>query len=257
MRTGLSIGVEIALVAWLVLWMPRAGAARMRLVAEELRARPFDESIQVGVSVRFLRRWWPLALLCAATLLVDGAGFSGAPLRTIDDSEGNPILMGSGGAIVASAAVGIAISLGLLWRVPGYRAKAAAQLARLQHAWVLFPRSTRAALWFVPVALTAGIGEELAFRRLLPVLVTHLGGGGLVAPWLLSTVAFGIAHRYQGVRGMVLTGGLGLIFYLVCAVTGTLWPAMCIHALIDLRVAGTYFAMGRVAMPIPPAQPDR
>jgi hypothetical protein len=54
--------------------------------------------------------------------------------------------------------------------------------------------------------------------------------------WIIITgVAFGVAHLYQGPKGVVLTAGLGMVFGVVVATVG-LVPAMVVHTLIDLRL---------------------
>jgi membrane protease YdiL (CAAX protease family) len=221
----------------------------MRALAQELRERPADEAIQLKFSQPFLKRWWPLALLCALVLQLDGAGLSGPPLATFNDESGHPFLASLAPWLVGIVLAGIAISLLLLARSESYRKRQLALVARLQHAWVLFPRTARAARWFALVAITAGVCEEIAFRRLVPVYVARLGGEYTYAPFILSSIAFGVAHRYQGARGMVLTGVIGLVLYALVAATGSLWPAMCVHAIIDLRVAATYPVLGPVPIP--------
>jgi membrane protease YdiL (CAAX protease family) len=99
------------------------------------------------------------------------------------------------------------------------------------------PRGRRERRWFAGTALTAGITEEITFRA-LPILLFRavLPGDGRVAAVLLSAVLFGLAHRYQGPAGMVATGVLGVVFGSVYVASGSLWPSMLLHVLLDLRL---------------------
>ena len=63
-------------------------------------------------------------------------------------------------------------------------------------------------------------------------------------------IAFGLAHLYQGVRGVLLTGVLGAYLAWLTISSGSLLPAMAIHALIDLRVLALP-DLGAPAVPLP------
>lgn len=165
------------------------------------------------------------------------------------DPDGAPVLASVAPLVIGLFAVIFSISLVFSAKSKRFRARQLAALARMGDGWALHPRSRRTA-WFVAVALTAGVCEEVAFRRLLPVFITRLGGDDLWVPMLVSSVAFGFAHRSQGLRGVVMTGLLGLGLFCLVATTGSLWPAIAVHALIDLRVAAMYPAFGPI--PIPP-----
>jgi membrane protease YdiL (CAAX protease family) len=94
------------------------------------------------------------------------------------------------------------------------------------------PRSAAERSWILPVSLMAGFGEELLYRGyFIAVLAPWLTWWGAAA---LSVVCFGIAHNYQGRAGIVRTGLVGAFLTLVVAITGSLLPAMVLHALIDI-----------------------
>jgi uncharacterized protein len=101
----------------------------------------------------------------------------------------------------------------------------------------LLPRTTDERRMFAALAVTAGICEEILFRgfgfayvRWVWPSVTH--------DWLVAvtSIAFGLAHLYQGPRGVVLTGIVGALLAWVTLDSGSLLPAMIMHALLDLRV---------------------
>jgi len=96
----------------------------------------------------------------------------------------------------------------------------------------LLPRTPREIRVFVLLSLAAGIGEEFAYRGyVIPALSPILG---VVGATVLSTVVFGIMHAYQGWLGMVRTGLMGLILALGFLLSGSLWPPIIAHTLIDL-----------------------
>jgi len=52
----------------------------------------------------------------------------------------------------------------------------------------------------------------------------------------LTSGAFALMHSYQGVLGVVRTGVIGVTMGAVFLHTGSLWPPMVAHVLIDLVV---------------------
>jgi len=86
--------------------------------------------------------------------------------------------------------------------------------------------------WWVGVSLTAGFCEEFVFRGyLIWVFQPLLGLWGAAA---LSVVAFGLAHTYQGAKGILITSVIGAILTLVVVILGSLLPAMALHAIADV-----------------------
>ncbi len=98
----------------------------------------------------------------------------------------------------------------------------------------MHPTTARERWLATAISITAGITEEITFRGLF----IAAGVGLLHVPaWvaaLLSAVVFGIGHRYQGVRGMVGTGVLGVTFAALYLVSGNLLIPIVMHVLIDV-----------------------
>ena len=70
--------------------------------------------------------------------------------------------------------------------------------------------------------------------------------------WLavvLSSIAFGFGHMYQGKIGIVKTGGIGLALAGLYVLTGSLWAPMVLHAFVDVNSG----FVGRKAMSHAPA----
>jgi membrane protease YdiL (CAAX protease family) len=145
-------------------------------------------------------------------------------------------LPGSGFVIgfMGAALVALFLPIFLMMRSETTRARIAKSLEKLNF---ILPRTAEERRWFVLVAITAGVCEEILYRgflihyfRELPVSI------GLIGALILSSCVFGFAHLYQGVVGIVQTTVLGAIFGLIFIVTGSLLLPMILHALIDLRI---------------------
>jgi membrane protease YdiL (CAAX protease family) len=94
------------------------------------------------------------------------------------------------------------------------------------------PASRRELLLFGAMALTAGICEELLYRGWL---VAFLGAltGSIWLGVLIGGAIFGLGHSYQGPRGIVATGVLGLLFGAIFVGIGSLYPVQLIHFAIN------------------------
>jgi membrane protease YdiL (CAAX protease family) len=121
------------------------------------------------------------------------------------------------------------------------------QLTDQMRQMKILPRTTTELLAFLPVAVTAGIWEELFYRGYLIWFLAPYGG--LVLAMLLSSFIFGLGHGYQGWRGIVRTGVLGLVFAVLYVTTRSLWWVMAAHALVD--VYGGTLAWRLLRMPAP------
>jgi membrane protease YdiL (CAAX protease family) len=96
----------------------------------------------------------------------------------------------------------------------------------------LAPRTRSELGWWVALSLSAGFCEEFIFRGYLiwafqPVFALW----GAAA---FSVVLFALAHAYQGTKGILATGIVGGLFTLVVLICGSLWPAIVLHALVDI-----------------------
>ena len=90
-----------------------------------------------------------------------------------------------------------------------------------------------------PASILQAVAQEVQFRGML------LGALDRVAsPWaanLGQATFFGLAHiavQYQGPSGafVPVTVALGLLFGWITQRTGSLWPAIIIHAVADIAV---------------------
>jgi membrane protease YdiL (CAAX protease family) len=99
-------------------------------------------------------------------------------------------------------------------------------------ASIYLPRTKRDFVWFMNLSISAGICEELLFRG---YLIWYIGeySTTLVAI-VLSSLLFGLAHSYQGWKGIVQSGGTGLVLAVIYVFTGSLWIPIALHIVGDV-----------------------
>lgn len=137
----------------------------------------------------------------------------------------------------------VAAALAILWRRMFSAALADTAgrerlLTQLETMRPLLPATKKELRYFTVLSITAGVCEELLFRGYLIWYLTAYVG--LPAACVLSGVAFGLGHLYQGRQQAVKIIFVGLVFVLFYVGTGTLWIPMAAHALLDA-------AQGRLA----------
>ena len=96
---------------------------------------------------------------------------------------------------------------------------------------VLLPHTESERRLFWAVSATAGICEEVFFRGFLTWY--FLAWMGPVLAVILASMLFGIGHVYLGVAQVPKTAMIGLILAIVVSLSGSLWPAILLHAAID------------------------
>ena len=108
----------------------------------------------------------------------------------------------------------------------------------------ILPVSNSERRQWVLLCITAGVCEEVIFRGfLLQYLHGQLSGGwnlDLTSAWLLSSLAFGCAHFYQGPARIAPTALGGLLFGLLAILSGSLFLPIVLHILADLAVLWMY-----------------
>lgn len=97
----------------------------------------------------------------------------------------------------------------------------------------LIPQTRREMFWAVMViAPTAAVCEEFLYRGyLLAELSRRFHSVALAAAF--SSVAFGLAHTYQGLSGVARAALLGALLSIPVVRLGSVFPSMAAHFLID------------------------
>ena len=154
----------------------------------------------------------------------------GRPFGYLRLGIGNPPRSGIGLALAAVYVVFAWLQRRAILRKP----EEAVETLRCQigRADALMPHTPREYRLFQMVAITAGICEEVLYRGFviwyLAIWIT------IVPAALVSSILFGFAHIYIGIPHVIRTMIVGAVFAVVALGTGSLWPAIVLHAAIDL-----------------------
>jgi len=175
---------------------------------------------------KLIREEWIAVLVLAVLWLYLGRG--AAELGLI---PGTGALVWAGYGLAALICVLLAVQMRVMTANEKNRASLLEQTGGVAF---LMPHTLQERRTFDAVSLTAGICEELLFRGFL---FAYLTAGLGVSVWLaalLSSVAFGFAHLYQGPLGILKTGTVGLVLAVLYVMTGSLWAPIVVHFLMDL-----------------------
>ncbi|MBE2993589.1 CPBP family intramembrane metalloprotease [Sphingomonas sp. CFBP 13603] len=129
-----------------------------------------------------------------------------------------------GGSAFGGLIIGAVLATRGNWRI----------LKTIGNVGSLLPRNRPEIAHAAAMSIVAGVSEELAFRLFLPLLVALVSGSAFVA-FGVAVAAFGAMHLYQGRAGVIATTLVGALMAAVYLMTGELWLAMVLHALIDLN----------------------
>lgn len=111
--------------------------------------------------------------------------------------------------------------------------------------WRLFaPTNRRERRMWIALSLSAGIGEELVWRGVLPALIALLTGS-LATGIALSILSFALAHAIQGLRSVLAIAGIAAAFHALVFISGSLYPAMLVHFAYDVIAGFTYARFAR------------
>jgi uncharacterized protein len=133
---------------------------------------------------------------------------------------------------VALAALVLANQLLSLRRLSTHPAEAKGALPQL--AMKIFPQDSGERFAFFAVVVTVAVCEELIFRGFIQRVFENWSGGLVLAGILGSAGIFGVAHLYQGRRGLITTLVVGLLFAAIRAWTGSLLAPLIAHFVADI-----------------------
>lgn len=94
------------------------------------------------------------------------------------------------------------------------------------------PRDKRDYRYFFGLSITAGIVEETIYRGFVIWYLTLFMP--VWAAVIISSIAFGLGHTYQGTNGVVRVAVIGLVFGAFYVLTGSIWLAIVGHAILDI-----------------------
>lgn len=100
----------------------------------------------------------------------------------------------------------------------------------------MLPKTLKQRITFFFIAVTAGVCEEIIFRGAVTYFFMNLPFD--LPLWVIGVagaIIFGIAHWYQGISGILSTGFLGFVLFIVFIQTGSLLVPMILHFIIDVK----------------------
>ena len=208
---------------WLYPWLTRATEAGV----PGARARAY----LVGI----LGEWIPVGVVLALWVS------RGRPLTVLGLGLGSPLGLGIGLALAA-------VVLSLLWlqrrAIFARPERFDAVLRQVTAARPLIPHTPGELRGFKLLSITAGVCEELMFRGYIWWYLAVWTG-----PWAsaaISSVLFGAGHLYMDRKAAVRAGIVGAVMAGIVLGCGSLWPAMIIHAAIDINSGSlTFHALRR------------
>ena len=185
---------------------------------------------------------WMLLFTCGAVLLVWVLSHRGWTPLGFQIEVGMRAL--AGWSLAALAAGVVILQYYQVRTSQAAAAKVNAELEGMGDVLHYIPATRGEYRLFALTGLTAGITEEIIFRGYLIWAFGHFAP--LWAAALLSLALFIFLHRYQGLRGMAQVAVIGGILTAVYLLSGSLWPAILLHIIVDIANNATVWAARRV-----------
>lgn len=132
-------------------------------------------------------------------------------------------------------AIAILVTAILLYQVVMVRRSADQRqqmLEEMDRLMPFLPHSKADLRAFIPLAITAGVVEEILFRGYLIWLLSQWMN--IAAASAFALILFTAAHAYQGSRGMIRVALMGLVLTGVFLLSRSLIPAILLHISADL-----------------------
>ena len=227
--------IDYVLTAILVVVFPIWGVLDYRRF--QRKAAEGAPNVRVNQYRQILAFEWIAAGIILAAWLAKGRGLASLGLGL---QVGTWFWLGVG---LTLAALGILLGQAVLvTRSPEKLGELRDQFADLEP---LLPHDRQEVSWWRALSVTAGICEEVIYRGfLIAVLAAAMSTWAAV---LLAAFIFGLGHAYQGPKGILKTGLVGLVLGWFFVLTGSLWAPMLVHVVMDL--AAGY--VGRRAILLP------
>ncbi|HET8942520.1 MAG TPA: type II CAAX endopeptidase family protein [Rudaea sp.] len=230
---GIGWVVVALIIIWLLLGEPLLGKSAYRRFLVELR------SGDVNARLRFYRKWtWQswVALFVMLVLALGVLGWQpmqlGLRLPGIDMHLPTPLL----GGLVAGAFSAVVFGVLLARRRKhGSGQESEPRATSNAETVLMLPRRADERRAFAILAITAGITEEIVWRGVgLAMLVALFPHAPPIVYIAVLAGAFGWAHLYQGIAGIIVTAVLGGLLTMLYVTTGGLALPIVVHAVIDL-----------------------
>jgi len=224
---ALALILACLLAAYLVVVQPVASERSFRKFLERIRV---DKRARVRFYLRGIVMKWLLVVVVWLIVMLANLSLAAIGLQA-------PNAGASSFLWIAATLVGLVLSTLVFRRLAstpeGREQLESAMMAPLE----LIPVTSEEKSVWVVAAITAGVCEEILYRGfLIWYLMAVFPHMNMIAALIASSVFFGFAHYYQGLRGIIATGIIGGLLAWIYYSTGSLLAPIIIHALVDLRV---------------------
>jgi membrane protease YdiL (CAAX protease family) len=199
---GVTACLELVLVGWVIFGIRLRGVP-LRVLFGKVRTDVTSIALDAAIALGF----WMGSLMTLATIALMWMSVQSAITH-----KPLPIKAGPGGQSSLSKSP------------DDQAARAVVQLAPENH--------TEVACWLL-LCVLVGFAEELVFRGYFQSQFTAWGRGAAWAGVLFSSLMFGAAHGYEGVRAMFLLSVFGALFALLALFRRNLRAGMFAHAWHD------------------------
>jgi len=109
---------------------------------------------------------------------------------------------------------------------------------------LFMPDNATERVWWIVVALLAGVGEEITWRGVQASLTSSLAGNVWIAA-VITSISFAFAHYVQGWRSVAVIFVMALGFHTLVWFAGSLYVAMAVHVAYDITAGLSYGRLGR------------
>jgi uncharacterized protein len=202
--------------------VPWLGRRRVRQLIAAPQTTKKDRLILYASTCAF--QWF------ASSVILWRASAHGTTIRQLGVAIPNVLITAATAVILAS--IVFANQIFSLRRLAARPAEIRGAIPQL--ALKIFPQDDQERLAFFALVATVAVCEEFIYRGFIQNVFEKWSGGYLVAGVVGSAVMFGLAHLYQGHRGLISTFAIGLIFSSIRVGTGSLVPALVAHFVADL-----------------------
>jgi membrane protease YdiL (CAAX protease family) len=223
----------------LLLVLPAMSAWDVPRLAQRIAADPLN--------ARTNAYFWNMAILWGlTTVLIAAWGWAGRPVRELGLQLPDSAAGWWWTLLICCAVIGLIVQQAHAFATsPDAQAQVRKQFELQPGVQTVLPSTPREFRVYSGAAVTAGVCEEVLYRGYLLWYFQSLVPGGVAIAG--AVVAFGVAHAYQGMRGIFATGTVGAFAVAVYLLTGSLVAPILLHAILDLVNGFTIYRASRVS----------